>query len=72
MVATVAPSGPGEIVDAVTSGTGPFGDGIYSWPIDWILQHGRVDSTDMAIAALVFMYRHRVVRRMTSDTERSV
>lgn len=72
VVAAVPPSGTGEIVDAVTTGAGPFGDDVHPWPIEWILQHGWVDGTDMAIATLVFMHRHRVSRRVTTHTEGGV
>lgn len=72
VVAAVPPSGSGEIVDAVTTGTSTFGDGIYPWPVEWILQHGRVDGANVAITALVGMNSHRGAHRVTTDTERGV
>lgn len=64
--------GTGEVVHPVTTGTRPFGNGDHPGPVMRILEHGGVNGTDMAIATLILMYRHRVARRVTTDTEGGV
>jgi len=46
-----------------------LGDDERPWPIERILQGRR---GGMTVAALVFVDRHRVVSRVTADTERGV
>jgi len=62
--------GIGEVIASVTAkAVLILGDDQYSWPICRILQGRRGGVT---IAALIFMYCHRIVGRMTADTERGV
>jgi hypothetical protein len=73
VVMTMAPGAPGEIVRAVTSGAICIRrDGVNPWPVAGQLEHRGRDGTDMTIATLIGMDRHRVVGRMTANTERGV
>lgn len=60
----------GKVIHTMTLDTsGVRGDGNCPRPVDWILQVWRAG---MAVAALIAVNRHRVIDRMTADTERGV
>jgi len=62
--------GIGEVVGPVATDTlGIRGDGDNPWPVDRILQGRR---RGVAVTALTVMHRHRVVGRVTADTEGGV